>query len=132
MIKASIVKEVVVRAAEKVGLLADILAPIAEARLNLVAINTTSLANEARISLVAENTSRVVDVLKKAGVAPWEGEVVAVEIANEAGAVAEVANKLAAANVDIRASIASTGAGADTTLYLWTADNANAVKCLTA
>ena len=130
MIKASIVKEVVVRASEEVGLLAEILAPIAEARLSLVAINTTSFANEARISLVAEDTSRMVDVLKKAGLAPWEGEVVAVEIADEAGAVAEVTSKLAQNKIDIRALYASTRVGADATLYLWTSDNAATVKAL--
>lgn len=130
MIKASIVKEVVVRVGDRVGALAEILAPIAEARLNLLAINTLSVGNEAKISLVAEDTAKVVALLQKSGVTPWEQEVVAVEIANEAGAVAEVASKLAQKEVDIRSLWASTAVGLNTTLYLWTSDNAAAIKVI--
>ena len=131
MLKAVLVKEVAVRIADRVGELSKVLAPIAELRLNIDAINTVSISGAAQVSLIVEDTVKVVDALKRAGFTPWEQDVVAVEIANEAGAVAEVAAKLAQSEIDIRASWASTGSGVNTTLYLWTADNALAVKKLT-
>ena len=132
MIKAALAKEIAIRVQDQVGVLAQVLSPIAEANLNLKAINTVSLANEAQVRLIAENTDKVEEVLKSSGYTPWVREVVAVEIANEAGAVAQVAAKLAEAKIDIKASWASVADGVNATFYLATADNRNALKVLVA
>lgn len=130
MFKAALIKEVVVQVVDRVGVLSEILTPIAEQSLNIRGVNTVSLANEAQIRLIAEEPEKVVDALKSNGYAPRVEEIVAVELPNEAGALAQLTTKLAQAEIDIRASWASTGSEANTTLYLWTADNANAVECL--
>lgn len=132
MFKTALIKEIAVQVTDRVGALAEILTPIAEASLNLKGIYTLSLANEAQIRLIAEDTDQVVGVLKSSGYVPRVEEIVAVEVPNESGAIAQVATRLASTEIDLRASWASIGNGAKTTLYLWTADNAATVKCLTA
>lgn len=123
-------KEFVVRIPNERGTLAKVLTPLAEARINLRCIDLTPSANEGLVRFCADDEKRVLDILRENDFTFWQQEVVSVELSNEPGNVAQVATRLAQNNIDIRALYASTGTGANTTLYLWTNDNQKAVDTL--
>lgn len=126
----NLVKEIVVRVQDQKGALSQVLTPLAEAKLNLRSLNLTGFATDGFVRLHAEDHARALDVLKRCNFTVWEQDVLTVEINNEVGGAARVASQLNNAGVDVRGLFASTGTGANTTLYVWTTDYAGAQNAL--
>lgn len=126
----NLVKEIVVRIPDQKGFFARVMTPLAEARVNLRAVNLTGFANDGLVRLHADDHAKALEVLRKNDLVLWEQDVLACEITNEAGSAARIISKLSQANLDIRGLFASTGTGANTTLYVWLHDYQAAMNAL--
>ncbi|MBU0504372.1 hypothetical protein KJ708_00120, partial [bacterium] len=116
----SIVKEFVVRIPNQVGALNKVLAPIAEEKINLNGVNVYAFANEGVVRLYSTEPEAMKNLLNQQRYTWWENEVVAYEISNVPGQVAEVTATLSQNNVNVHSLFATTGTGGNTTVYLWT------------
>ncbi|MFH1355802.1 MAG: hypothetical protein ABII18_01605 [bacterium] len=126
----SIVKEFVVRIPNKVGALNKVLAPIAEEKINLNGVNVYAFANEGVVRLYSTEPEAMKNLLNQQRYTWWENEVVAYEISNVPGQVADVTATLSQNNVNVHSLFATTGTGGNTTVYLWTSDNQKAYSVL--
>ena len=126
----SIVKEFVVRIPNQVGALNKVLAPIAEEKINLNGVNVYAFANEGVVRLYSTEPEAMKNLLNQQRYTWWENEVVAYEISNVPGQVADVTATLSQNNVNVHSLFATTGTGGNTTVYLWTSDNQKAYSVL--
>lgn len=103
MIKnAEMGKEIVVTAANKVGLLANISKVLGDHDINIEGVAGYAVNNEAKIMVVTDDDTRAVDALKKAGLSSIkEHEVVIVDLINKPGVLKAISAKLAKENIDI-------------------------------
>jgi len=130
---AVIAKEIIVKATNKKGVLADISKMMAEHGINIEAMaGYVSPDNDANLMLVTDDERRAVDVLKEHGYETLhESEVVYIEVENKPGALKIVADKLAKHDIDIRYNYGSTSSEATCTrMVLGTNDNEKAVVLL--
>lgn len=95
-------KHVFVGAENKPGTLAKVTAPLKEAGVTITACCAWAEGAKANIALLTEDNHRSIDVLKKAGYAPTEQEVVATTLPHRVGSLAEAAQKLGQAGIDIQ------------------------------
>jgi hypothetical protein len=134
MIKsASLVKEIIVKAENKRGVLADISKMMAEHGISIEAMaGYVTPDNDANLMLVTDDERRAVDALKASGYESiYETEVVYVEAENKSGALKVISDCLADANIDIRYNYGSTSSGATyARMVLGTSDNEKAVVAL--
>jgi hypothetical protein len=126
---ASLGKEIFVTTENKVGMLLKITAPIKEAGVSIRGVCAWGDAGKANFLVVTENNEKANQALKKAGYAPQETEVVLADLANKIGSLAEAAQKLAGAGVDIDHCYV-TASGSQALAVFATKDNAKAVKVL--
>ncbi|MDD5108099.1 MAG: ACT domain-containing protein [Candidatus Omnitrophica bacterium] len=130
MIKnASISKEVVVTAENKIGLLNKISKLVADHGINIDGVAGYAADNQAKIMMVTSDATRAVEALLSAGFkSAKESEIIILELENKPGALRIVTDKLAAQNVDIRYlyGTACCGSCADK-LILSTSDNLKAL-----
>jgi len=122
-------KELIVKTKNKVGALAEITKVLAKAKVNLKALNAYEQGDQAIFYLVPNNIMVATQKLKELGCEVTEEDVVATEIADRVGALAEVANKLATAGVDIK-HIYVTASGKEALVVIATKDNAKALEVL--
>ncbi len=131
MAKAVLVKGLGVRVPDAIGSLQSVLTPLAEARVNIDALIGGSVIGEGQVTVVLQDVVKAVDVLKNVNIVPWETDVVAVEVNNEPGALAEVVSKVTQAGVNIRSTWVTTGiSDALTRLYLITDDNTKVLNVI--
>jgi hypothetical protein len=102
--KAVLKRELVIRVANKVGVLADISKIIAHEGINILAIDGYAVTKEkAVVRFISEDNSSALKILKKIGYGDVQtAEVLAVELENRPGALREMAAKLANAKIDIK------------------------------
>jgi hypothetical protein len=130
---ATLVKEIIVTAENKKGVLADISKMMAEHGISIEAMaGYVTPDNDANLMLVTDDETRAMDALKASGYKSiHESEVVYIEVENKPGALKIVSDCLAVANVDIRYNYGSTSSGAQyTRMVLGTSDNEKAVVAL--
>lgn len=100
---ASLVKEIVISAQNKVGILANISKILADHDINIEGVAGYNEAGQAKIMLVTTDNLRASDALKKAGyTALKESEAVLVDLVNKPGALKNLTAKLAAEGIDIK------------------------------
>ncbi|MFH1665491.1 MAG: ACT domain-containing protein [Candidatus Omnitrophota bacterium] len=124
--KVSLGRRIIVTAANKIGIMADITKITAEHGINIEAVaGYVTEDNAARIMMVTDDTRRAVDALKKKGYGPVEEhEVVVVEAENKAGALKLITERLASNGVDIKFLFGTTcEAGCPSRIILNTSDN---------
>lgn len=129
MAKAKKIKQLVVQAADRVGLLADVGDVLARAKVNISGICSYSMEGRATFMIVTDSVASAKKGLARAGYEVAEETAVAVELSNKAGELAKVASKVAAAGVDLQYLYATT-AGRGSLVVLKSSDDAKAIKAL--
>ena len=103
----------------KPGVLAKISQALAGAGVNITAICAAETAGRGKIRMVVSDPARAKEALKAAKLRPGEEQVLLLTLEDRPGALARVADKLAAAKINIKCAYATTGGmGGSTTVVL--------------
>lgn len=94
----------------KPGVLANALGEFAKAKINVTAMTMVDSAEHGVMRVVFTNSRKAREVLKKINMPFNETEVLCVNIANKAGAFADVAEKLARNHINIAYAYCTAGA----------------------
>ena len=115
----------------KPGVLAQVLGEFARARINVVAMTMMDSAEHGVMRVVFASPKKAKEILSKLNMPHNEAEVLCVNLANTAGALATVAEKLARNHINISYAYCTAGAkGGRTTGVLKVADVKKAMKVL--
>ena len=120
-----ICKQVFVTAENKPGALAKVTGPLKEAGVSLTGCCAWGEDKKANFALLTEDNAKAIEALKKAGFAPIEQEVVTTTLAHRVGSLAEAAQKLGQANIDIQFCY-GTASGGNALAVFATSDNTKA------
>ena len=130
MAKARKAKEISFSIANKVGLLSEVTAAIAGAKVNITAICAYEMEDESYFMLVADNNAKARKALTPFGVEIEENDIVEVELPNKPGELEKVAKKIAEAGIDIEYMYATAGGGRTATCVFKTADDKKAIRVI--
>jgi hypothetical protein len=115
----------------KPGVLARVLGEFARAKINIIAMTMMDSVEHGVLRVVFAAPQRVKEILSKLNMRYNETEVLCVNLANKAGALAAVAEKLAKSHINISYAYCTAGAkGGRTTGVLKVADVKKAMKIL--
>jgi len=115
----------------KPGVLAQVTRQIAQAKINVIAMTMTDSSEHGVLRLVGTDPDKLRSALAELNLPTTETEVLVVTMANRAGALAEVCQKLAAAHINISYAYCTTGAsGGKTKAIFKVADTKKATKVL--
>lgn len=131
MSKTTLMKEVIVTAANKVGSLSKVITAFAESKVNIEGcccyVQDKQWAN---LHFVTSDPGKTESVCKNNGWTWKENPIVCCELSNKVGTLAEATHKLAEAGVDIQYCYTSTGNGAVTKVFFSTNDDNKAAQTL--
>ena len=117
----------------KPGVLAQVLGEFARAKINITAMTMTDSVEHGVMRSVFASPEKAREVLTKLNLSCNETEVLCVELANQSGALAAVAEKLAKNHINISYAYCTAGGrGGRTTGVLKVADVKKAMKVLKA
>ena len=115
----------------KPGILAHILGEFAKAKINIIAMTVMDSVEHGVLRVVLDNPEVAEEILAKANLPFNKTEVLCVNLDNKSGALAGVAEKLAANHINISYAYCTAGAkGGRTTGILKVADVKKAMKIL--
>ena len=115
----------------KPGVLAQVLGEFAKVRVNIVAITMMDSAEHGVMRVVFEEPDKAREVLARLNMPYNETDVLCVNLANRAGALATIAEKLAKGHINISYAYCTAGArGGRTTGILKVSDVKKAMKLL--
>jgi hypothetical protein len=115
----------------KPGVLAQILGEFARAKINIIAMTVMDSVEHGVLRVVFEAAKNAEAVLSRLNMPYNQTEVLCVNLANKAGALAAVAEKLAKSHINISYAYCTAGAqGGKTTGVLKVADVKKAMKVL--
>ena len=115
----------------KPGVLAQVLNEFARAKINVVAMTMSDSVEHGVMRVIFAAPKKAKEVLSKLNMPCNETEVLCVNLANKAGALASVAEKLAKRHINISYAYCTAGAkGGRTTGVLKVADVKGAIKVL--
>ncbi|MGH7267059.1 MAG: ACT domain-containing protein [Candidatus Rokuibacteriota bacterium] len=98
--------------ASKPGVLAQVTSALARAGVNIMAICAAeSSGARGKIRILVDNPARAIEALKAARVRAGQEDVLTVTLDDRPGTLAEVAEKLARARVNVKCAYATTGGG---------------------
>jgi len=123
MLKAKIAKEVVVRMANQVGVLAQVSKLVADKGINLRAVSAWVEGTDAVVRLVADDPVRLGDAFRGKKLSVHETDVVVVETPHKPGMLRHVAEKLAGQGLDLIYLYASATADQDKSLVVFSSMN---------
>lgn len=83
------------------GVLADVCSDLGDQKINIEAVTVANLVDHSVVRMVVDDAKRAVHLLGAAGVLVLENEILAIELTNHPGALAEVAKRLGKAKVNI-------------------------------
>jgi hypothetical protein len=131
MAKASLVKELMVKTANTVGMMAEVSNAIAKSGANITALNAFGIDKNAIFRIVTSDNAKAISAIKEKNIGVSERDVVSVELANKPGIAAEMGEKLKGANIDITYIYGSTcGGDCSCTIIFNCSDNKKAVEVL--
>jgi hypothetical protein len=117
----------------KPGTLARVCEALAEAGVNILAFSTSDTVDHSVVRMVVSDPHKAVDVFEKRGALVVESDVLLVPGNNKPGSLATIAQKLAAAKVNIEYAYCATAPNAKTgLLVLRASDCKKALKVLNA
>ncbi len=93
---------IVVMAENEVGVIADITSVLAAENINLESINTETTSERGAVILTVDNYDRALYVLNQAGFKAVGDDSLVIRLADEPGALANVADRLKQAGVNIQ------------------------------
>lgn len=115
----------------KPGVLAQILAEFARAKINITALTVMDSVEHGVLRIVSESADKMREVLNQINMQFNETEVLCITIDNRPGAFAAVTEKLAKAHINISYAYVTAGAkGGKTTAVIKVADVKKAMKVL--
>lgn len=115
----------------KPGVLAQVTSALAEQKVNLIAVTLVDSQEHGVLRLVPESASKAREVLTRLNLPMTETEVLCIELPNQPGALADVANDLGKNHVNINYAYVTSGApGGKTTGVFKVADQAKAMHVL--
>lgn len=94
-------KQLVLVAPDKVGLLARVARLLAKAKVNIESVSCEAAGKQAIIRVVVSSEAKASSVLRKAGFEVVSSDALVVRIANKPGALAEVAETLSRKKINI-------------------------------
>lgn len=116
----------------KPGILANVLSEFAKAKINVIAIVMMDSVEHGVMRVVCRKADKMREVLSKLNLPFKETDVLSVTLSNQAGALADLAEKLSKAHLNISYAYCTAGArGGKTTGILKVADVKKAMKVLT-
>ncbi len=130
MAKATKVKQLQVTLSNKVGLLSEVAAAIAAAKVNITAICGYEMENNALFMITTESSARAKKALAPMGGTITEVDVIAIEMANKAGQLMKIARRIADAGININYIYGTSAAGKTGTCIVKTADDKKAIKLI--
>src|SRR3989338_4981495 len=116
------VKELQFSTVNKIGILSKVAGALKAAKVNILHAWGCGEGSTGHFGLVTSNNASAKKALKKIGISSSEKEVLIVNLPNKAGALAQVADRLAKAKVNITCLSATTG-GKRVAVVLNTKDN---------
>ncbi len=123
-------KELKVRIPDRPGALGEVTAALAEKKVNLRAVNAWVEGDEGVVRLVADKLPVARKALAAKGWRVDEQEIIEIELSDKPGALAEKAEKLGRAGVNITHVFVGTGGSRKATVFLGVSDIAAALKAL--
>jgi hypothetical protein len=129
MAKARKVKEISFSIFNRVGLLSEVTAAVAKAKVNINAICAYAMENNAFFMLTSSSNAKAKKALAPLGLAIEEKDVVEVEMSNKPGELQKVAKKIADAGINIQYVYATAGGGKVTCVFK-SADDPAAIKVI--
>lgn len=128
---AKLVKEIVVKTENKVGMMEKVCAAIAAKGANITALHAFGIDKEAIFRIVTNDNVKAVASLKAENFDVSEKDVVLVMLENKSGAAAGIGKKLREANIDIKYIYGSAcDCGGPCNIIFNSSDNKKAVKVL--
>ncbi len=126
------VKQIVITAEDKPGILSEITRLIAGENVNIEAIKAfVDSKGKANFYVITVDNQKALSVLRAGGWQAREEEVLVVELENKAGALDKMASKLKQSNVNLLYCYGSVGqAGASARFVMKAENNDQAVKAL--
>lgn len=117
----------------KPGVLAQTLTALAAEKINLMAMTMMDSMEHGVLRLVTDKPEKTRALLNRINASVSEAEVLCLTLSNQAGALADIASKLAGAHININYAYCTAGArGGKTTGILKVADPKKAIKILDA
>ena len=131
MAKAKLIKELLAKTENKVGMMAEITDAIAKSGANIIAINAFGIDSNAIFRIVTTDNAKAIAAIKAKNIAVSEREAVSVALENRVGAASNMSAALKGANIDIGYIYGSTcDCGAASTIIFNCSDNRKAVEVL--
>lgn len=130
MAKAKKVKQLSFMMPDRSGLLSEISAALAGAKVNVNALCAYGMQGEANFMLTSDSNAKAKKALAPLGAEIKEHDVFSVEMPNKPGELQKVAKKLADAGINIIYMYGTTGAGRAATCIFTTSDDAKAIKLI--
>jgi len=127
MAKAKKLKQISFTMTNGPGLLSEVAAAIAGAKVNINSIFAYESENIAYFKLTMDSPAKAKKALAKLGIESKEDDVVAVEMPNKVGELQKVGKKIADAGININYIYGTTGTGRYSICILKTSDNRNAI-----
>jgi len=130
MAKARKVKEISFTMPNRVGLLSEVTAAVAKAKVNITGICAYAMENSAFFMLTVDSNAKAKKALPSLGVGIEERDVVEVEMANKPGELQKVARKIGDVGIDIEYMYATAGKGKTATCVFKTSDDQKMIKII--
>lgn len=109
----------------KPGVLAKVCQTLAGAGVNITAICAAETAGRGKLRMIVSDPARATAALKAAKLRPGEEPALVLSLEDRPGALARVAEKLAAAKVNIKCAYATAGGTGGTTTVVLSVPNAD-------
>ena len=130
MARAKKVKEIGLTMANRVGLLSEVTAAVAKAKVNITAICAYAMENTAYFMLTTDGHAKARKALGSLGAQVEEKDVVEVEMPNKPGELEKVAKRIADAGINIEYVYGTARTGKTATCIFKTADDGKAIKVI--
>ena len=105
------VKQITLRALSRPGVLAGICKALSDAEVNLIAISATDGDKRSKLRMVVSDPERAKQVLAAAKIRCGEEPALLLTLDDKPGSLGRVAERLAAAKINIKCTYATTGGG---------------------
>jgi hypothetical protein len=130
MAKAKKSKQLNFSMRNRVGLLSEISAAIADAKVGMNAVCAYGMEGKAYFMIITDGNAKAKKALGALGADVTEDDVISVEMSNKTGELKKVAKKIADAGVNIYYMYGTAGTGKSSVCVFATADNNKAIRAI--
>jgi hypothetical protein len=123
-------KALKITVADRPGILGEIASALGAKGINVRGVQGFVEGGQGVVCLVVDKLTAATRVLLQRGLSPQEEEVIELQMANEPGALGEVAKQLGDAGVNIKYVFVGAGGGRKATVFLAVSDVAGALRAL--